>query len=177
MMITSRTSFMSWEACGLLDRRAQSVGSDRAGSTTAEPRRARMPGPRVFTAAEVQGLIPKVERQFARMEKIRERLKTTKIRINALEMIWGDKVHEAENPDHGELQQHIAELKSAEEEFERASKAITQLGGQVKGVDPPLVDFYGVREGRLIFWCWTRGETSIGHWHHIDQGFADRQEV
>jgi len=136
-----------------------------------------MPGPRVFTVAQVDALIPKLETVFVSVDEVRARLRTLSIRVNALELIWGAKVHDKKNPDHGELQQHLAEMKQAEEEVSSLTKRVARLGGHVKSVDPALVDFYGVREGRLVSWCWTRGEKHVEHWHHVDQGFANRQPV
>jgi len=136
-----------------------------------------MPGPRVFTVEEVDALIPKLESLFSRLGGIQSRLRTLSIRVNALELIWGHAVHDPSNPDHGELEQHLSDMKGAETEVEALTKRVARLGGQVKSIDPPLVDFYGVREGRLVFWCWTRGEAHIEHWHHVDQGFANRQPV
>jgi len=136
-----------------------------------------MPGPRIYSIEEVDRLLPRLERIFTTLDDIKARLRTLKIRVNALEMIWGAKVHEKDNPDHLELEHHLSEMKDAEKEFEQATKQIGKLGGQVKSVEPPLVDFYGVRDGRLIFWCWTRGEEKIDHWHHVDEGFAGRQKV
>ena len=78
--------------------------------------------------------------------------------------------HEAE-PAHGLAGDH------AEDEVEKLTQGIAKLSGQVKSVDPPLVDFYGVRDGHLVLWCWTRGEERIEHWHHVDTGFASRQHV
>jgi hypothetical protein len=131
----------------------------------------------VFTVEDVAELIPRLEAVFARIDGARARLRTLTIRANALELIWGRKVQEDSNPDHKEFGEFLAEMKEAEEEIEKLTKRVGRLGGQVKSVDPPLVDFYGVREGRLVFWCWTRGETRIEHWHHVDQGFANRQPV
>jgi hypothetical protein len=136
-----------------------------------------MPGPRVYTIEEVDRLLPKLEKLFARMDAIRVELKAVHIRVTTLEMIWGAKVREPENPDHGELEHHMADMKLRQEEFERCTKQVAKLGGEVKSTEPALVDFYGVREGRLVFWCWTRGETRVEHWHHVDQGFAERQKV
>jgi hypothetical protein len=39
------------------------------------------------------------------------------------------------------------------------------------------VDFYGFREGRLVFLCWRLGEPSVAHWHELDAGFAGRQAI
>jgi hypothetical protein len=136
-----------------------------------------MPGPRVYTLEEVQELVPKLTRTFAGVDALREKLRTLHLRINALELIWGRAVHEDGNPDHGEFAGHLAEMKSVEEEIEKLTQTVQRLSGQVKSVEPPLVDFYGVRDGHLVYWCWTRGEERIEHWHHIDAGFAGRQPV
>ena len=138
---------------------------------------ARMVGPRVFELHEVNALVPDLVTAFEELDGIKDELKHLKIRINTLEMIWGESVRERDNPDHMELAHHLQEMKAAQERFEQTTRKIAELGGQVKGVDPPLVDFYGVRDGHLIHWCWTRGEAEVTHWHHIDEGFAGRQPV
>ncbi len=136
-----------------------------------------MVGPRVYELEEVNELIGDLERIFARMDELKEATKTVHLRINALELIWGEKVRETDNPDHLELVSHLEEMKRLQGEFEGCTRKIGELGGQLKGVDPGLVDFYGVRDGHLILWCWQRGETRVDHWHHIDEGFADREPV
>jgi len=136
-----------------------------------------MPGPRVFTVEQVNEMIPRLESVFGRLDRIRSRLRALQLRVNALEMIWGSDVHSEDHPDHGELGHHLAGMQEAQEAFERVSRRIPRMGGKLKSVEPALVDFYGVREGRLVSWCWTRGESHVEHWHHVDQGFAQRQSV
>jgi hypothetical protein len=48
---------------------------------------------------------------------------------------------------------------------------------RVQGVRDGLVDFYTLRDDRLVFLCWRLGEPRITHWHEVDAGFADRQPV
>ncbi len=136
-----------------------------------------MVGPRIYTPPEVDRLIPRLEALFGELDEVRGKIRAQKLRINALEMIWGNGVHTPDNPDHREYAHHLEEMKSLQEEFEKRTREITDLGGQVKGLDPPLVDFLGVRDGRLVLLCWTRGEQRIGHWHHVDEGFAGRQPL
>ncbi|MAF65905.1 MAG: hypothetical protein CMJ84_09660 [Planctomycetes bacterium] len=136
-----------------------------------------MPGPRVFELHEANQLLGEVEEVLCEMDTIRARLKEIKIRINALEMIWGPGLKEPDNPDRTELEHHLEEMKAAESEFESCAGRIAELGGSLKGFEPTLVDFYGVHEGLLVFWCWKRGEGEISDWHHIDEGFAGRQSV
>jgi hypothetical protein len=136
-----------------------------------------MPGPRIFELEEANELLPDVEALLGRIDRIRDELKALKIRINALEMIWGPELQKDDCPDHAELQQHLADMKRAEEEFEQCTQDMSELGAQIKGLDPALIDFYGVREGRLVCWCWKRGEPAVDTWHHLDEGFAGRQHV
>jgi hypothetical protein len=136
-----------------------------------------MPGPRVYERHEVEEMIPKLEEVLLRLDAHRDQLQTLKIRINALEMIWGEAIHEDSCADHKEFKNHMHEMEKVQGFFKRCADEITELGGQVKGLDPPLIDFYGIRDGHLAFWCWTRGENQITHWHHLDEGFSERQTV
>ena len=136
-----------------------------------------MVGPRVYERHEVEEMIPRLEEILLRLDAHRDQLQTLKIRINALEMIWGETVHKDSCADHQEFKNHMREMEKVQGFFKRCADEIAELGGQVKGLDPPLVDFYGVQEGHLVFWCWTRGETQVDHWHHIDEGFSERQSL
>jgi len=136
-----------------------------------------MPGPRVFELHQADRLLPRVEEVLCEMDRLRARMKEVKLRLDALEMIWGSGLREADNPDRGELEHHLGQMKQIEREFEICTRSIAELGGHLKRARPALVDFYGVREGRLVFWCWRRGEKGISGWHHIDEGFAERQRV
>ena len=136
-----------------------------------------MTGPRVYTLDEVNALVPRLTKIFARIDAIKTEMRTVHIRVTALELIWGARVHEKDNPDHGELVSHVAEMKRLEDEVEKLTGNVAKLSGSVKSVDPPLVDFCGVRDQHLIHWCWTRGEEAIEHWHHVDAGYSGRQPV
>jgi len=136
-----------------------------------------MVGPRVFEVEEGNALIPELASVVERIGELRAEAKAVKLRINALELIWGPAVKQSDNPDHGELQQHLAELAKIQEQFELVSQRITQVGGQLKGIDPALVDFYGVHDGHLVMWCWREGEEAVDHWHHVDEGFQSRQPI
>lgn len=54
---------------------------------------------------------------------------------------------------------------------------LERLGCLFKGFDAGLVDFYALREDRLVFLCWKHGEDHITHWHEVDAGVAGRQPV
>jgi hypothetical protein len=54
---------------------------------------------------------------------------------------------------------------------------LTSLGVEVKSMETGLLDFPGERDGRIVYYCWQRGEASVSHWHELDAGFAGRQSL
>lgn len=63
---------------------------------------------------------------------------------------------------------------------ERINNYLGELAGigcVFKGFDAGLVDFYSLRDDRLIFLCWRLSEDRIRYWHEIDSGFSGRQPL
>jgi hypothetical protein len=54
---------------------------------------------------------------------------------------------------------------------------IQARGGQVKGLDPALVDFRAHYRGREVLLCWRLGEDRCSFWHDPEAGFAGRQLI
>ena len=51
------------------------------------------------------------------------------------------------------------------------------LGVELKALEQGMVDFYALREDRLVYLCWRLGEEHITHWHEVDAGFTGRRPV
>lgn len=136
-----------------------------------------MVGPRVFTLEEANALIPLFEECFDEVDALRERMKAAKVKLNALEMIWGHGINDADCPDRPEGLALIEQLKEIQETVGKVIERLSEEGATVKDVQGGLADVYHVREGRLVFLCWKRGEDEIEAWHHVDEGFADREPL
>jgi hypothetical protein len=54
---------------------------------------------------------------------------------------------------------------------------IMGMGGTIKDLALGLVDFPHRRGGRVVNLCWKYGETSVSHWHGLDEGFASRKPL
>lgn len=54
---------------------------------------------------------------------------------------------------------------------------ITELGVVLKDLDPGLLDFPHLRQGRVVFLCWRVPEERVGYWHEIEAGYAGRQPL
>ena len=63
------------------------------------------------------------------------------------------------------------------EEFQQALERLESLGAVLKDLNMGLIDFYGHRQGELVFLCWRRGEEEIRFWHRLEEGFAGRQPL
>ncbi len=134
-----------------------------------------MVGPRIYEVDEANELILTFNEAFDELDGLRVVIKAAKIKLNALEMIWGQSLNSDENPDHKEGAALLEELQKLEEKFTAVVHRLNEMGATVKDLEKGLVDVYAVREGRLIFLCWKRGEEAFEAWHHVDEGFAGRQ--
>jgi hypothetical protein len=54
---------------------------------------------------------------------------------------------------------------------------IEAIGCLFKGFDAGLVDFYTLRDDRLVLLCWRVDEDHITHWHDVEAGYAGRQPI
>lgn len=134
-------------------------------------------GPRVFTAREVNTILPDLNRCLDALDRVKDRLRQGKGKLDVLEMIWGEEVRSETNPDRREYVHWTSELEQAKRDHDAAIREIAELEGVVKSVEQGLVDFYGVIEGRLVFLCWKRGEKAVEYYHHLEEGFQGRQEI
>lgn len=75
----------------------------------------------------------------------------------------------------------VAETKAAEALADDQLSWFHRHGVQVKGIDPPLLDFpaRAVRDGEPVhvLLCWREGEDDIATFHPPEAGFAGRRPV
>jgi hypothetical protein len=78
----------------------------------------------------------------------------------------------------------IRSLEDSEEQADRVNQElgneiayVHELGGQVKGLDPLLVDFPARLNGKTVLLCWREGETHISTFHTLEGGYAGRRTI
>ncbi len=62
-------------------------------------------------------------------------------------------------------------------EVRQALQEIAALGGVTKDLELGLVDFPGLVAGETVNLCWKFGETEVGFWHGLDEGYAQRKPL
>jgi hypothetical protein len=135
------------------------------------------PDRQVFTLEAANALIPRVreicQRQLARRTEIEDRLKE-------LAKATGQVPSEVTPPspdDPPPVRAIKRELIEKIGTYQEGWGEIERLGAIVKDPRIGLVDFYGQVEGKMVWLCWKYGETEIGHYHALDEGFSARRPL
>jgi hypothetical protein len=131
--------------------------------------------PRYFTLPQAESLLPEVERFLrdallhkSEAQKAHQELEEASDRIR---MSGGMRV----NPGQflavrARRDTSVAALKEALEQIEKA-------GALVKDLDIGLIDFLSRFQDRDVCLCWKLGESGIGFWHSVDEGFQGRKPI
>ena len=64
-----------------------------------------------------------------------------------------------------------------QERIEGLVGELKEIGVELKGFQPVLVDFPAWRDEEVVFLCWAEGETDIGFWHPVATGFRGRKPL
>ena len=62
-------------------------------------------------------------------------------------------------------------------ERKRLFEALARHGIEVKDPTLGLIDFHAQRGAELVYLCYRLGESTVTHWHPLDDGFSGRQPL
>jgi hypothetical protein len=127
---------------------------------------------KLFTIAEADRTLPLVRRVVGDLLGEYPRWRAA---VTHYELLSG-----GARADWGETPELLAARTEVTRLAERINGFLNELAGigcVFKGFDAGLVDFYALRDDRLVFLCWRYGEDRISYWHDIDSGFAGRQPL
>ena len=122
---------------------------------------------RYFTIEEANAYIPELVDEISLLRAIRNQLTGLHAKITPL--------LEVVSSNGGS--KHTPALLRATARFREVLERIAERGCHLKGLDPGLVDFPYLRNGREVYLCWRMGEKKIRYWHEIEDGFEGRQPL
>jgi len=94
-----------------------------------------------------------------------------------LQQFWGRESDANDNPDR-ELKLRLEdEWKRLGQRLEQQVLELQAEGIELKDLESGLVDFYSRREGEVVFLCWQRGESEVGHWHSLTGSYRSRRPI
>lgn len=131
--------------------------------------------PRYFTLPQAESLIPEVERHLrdalfhkSEAQKAHRELEDTSDRIRAS---GGMHVNQSQ------IQAVRARRDSGAAGLKQALDQIEEIGALVKDLDIGLIDFISRFQDCDVCLCWKLGESGIGFWHGVDEGFQGRKPI
>jgi hypothetical protein len=128
----------------------------------------------VFTPAEANSALSEVRPVAERLVAVRERMRE-------LERSQGELATAIGGNGGGYA---ASDLSAAESELSGLADAaiacvekLEELGVTVKDLDPGLLDFPALLDGRLVELCWHVGEDAVAFWHEVGEGYAGRKPI
>jgi hypothetical protein len=132
---------------------------------------------RTFTVEQANALLPQVLPRLERLQALHRRVAQMNEQLEAAMQ----KASQGNGYSLEALHRDVEELTQRQvrslEEFQLALAQLEETGCVLKDLAQGLVDFYGVRDGELVFLCWRQGEDRIRYWHALAAGFAGRQPI
>ena len=130
------------------------------------------PTPRIFSLAEAERTLPLVRRIVVDLQN---EYALWRAAVGQFELVSaGSRVDEVPPPEVLAAEKEVATLASR---VEALLAELESVGCVAKGIEAGLVDFYALRDDRLVFLCWRLGEMRISHWHDLDAGVDGRQPI
>jgi hypothetical protein len=121
---------------------------------------------KAFTVQEANDLM-------ARLEELDERMQL-------LDVLWGERLYKAQNPDFPEFarcRNHIRRMVKEVEGMIQDEILARGVRFPPGGLEQGLLDFPTTLDGRWVFMCWQSGEARMESWHELDGGFAGRRPL
>jgi len=131
-----------------------------------------VPETKIFTVEEAERTLPLLRRILADLKGEYDAWRAAVAEYEVLAA--------ASRADIGETEELIRTRTRMTESAARINGYLLELesiGCQFKGFEEGLVDFYALREDRLVFLCWKLGEAHITQWHEVDAGVSGRQPI
>ena len=131
--------------------------------------------PKRFTLIEAESLLPEIETLIREAVSLKSQYQEAEQALQSLAqrvaMQGGVMV------DRAAVLQNRAQRDRHGEALKAAIEKIQEYGCVIKDLDIGLVDFPTLFRGQEVYLCWKMGESGIGYWHGVDEGFAGRKPI
>jgi hypothetical protein len=138
-----------------------------------------------YSVAEVEALIPSLERIFTAVLQLRVGLRAVEQKLERAGVtvdiedgsLADDLGQPPKNSEPADVRHARAVFRGFYEALSDGLEQIRAIGGDVKDLDLGLVDFPGRLGDDDVLLCWKLGEKRIEYWHTTEGGFASRRPL
>jgi hypothetical protein len=130
---------------------------------------------RYFNLLEAEGLLPQVERLLRGLIRSKQEYEEVDADLSQIKQriaLLGGTV-----PPHDRTLQLRQRKDAAARALKSTLEQIQEIGCELKDVDTGLIDFPTLYRDREVYLCWKLGESGIGYWHHVEDGFRGRRPI
>jgi hypothetical protein len=127
--------------------------------------------PRLFTVNEANDLLPTLRPLVEQILENIRRLKAASETVIRKERL---------NPEAPNLMERLGEDNEIARLIGQVKGWVEEINGYgclCKGVEQGLIDFPCMLGAEVVFLCWQVGESNVGYWHRIEDGFAGRKPL
>ncbi len=135
------------------------------------------PPVRLFTAADADAIVPRLEQILLRLDPTLVRLRELRDLIEDAEAYWGEGLAAAPPKDRDAYAGALQEQSDLERAVQAEVDEIHSLGCELKDLNRGLVDFPARIGDEVAYLCWQRGEAKVAWWHTLVAGFAGRKAL
>jgi hypothetical protein len=129
-------------------------------------------GIRIFSLDEANLLLPLLRGELSRLRELRRKIVARQSQVDIEEM-----TAPSDPQSRAHIQGLLKEIEHDVHIFHRASEELHATGAELKDLDKGLIDFYGMHDNEIVYFCWADGEEKISHWHTLDSGFKGRKKL
>jgi hypothetical protein len=126
---------------------------------------------RLFTVNEANDLLPTLRPLVEQILENIRRLKAASETVIRKERL---------NPEAPNLMERLGEDNEIARLIGQVKGWVEEINGYgclCKGVEQGLIDFPCMLGAEVVFLCWQIGESNVGYWHRIEDGFAGRKPL
>lgn len=129
---------------------------------------------RLYTVEEARSILPEVVATVTELRNAFVELRAVQASVAAQSRGASGDGHLLADPFDETGENRMDHLKAV---IQRAAAALDRRGIEIKDPDRGLIDFFGERDGRVVYLCYLLGEPDLEYWHDLHAGFAGRQRL
>ncbi len=129
---------------------------------------------RIFTLPEAEALLPELEKKLKLLRTQKEAYSRTHDLLFLHELVCTAERTHGLPEEKDDLEDGIHALEEAIENLAQDVEAIFATGCLLRNIEKGLVEFFGVHEGREVYFSWQLGEPRVSYYRPIGKKVYER---
>lgn len=130
-------------------------------------------GIQIFTLLEANEALPRARALMLQLRETRRCIVGMQVAVDIEELTTPPSaVNQREK-----IENLLREIEREVHTFHKTSEALNFIGCELKDLEKGTLDFYGLRDNQVVYFCWAEGEAMVCHWHSLESGFQGRQKI